>query len=224
MSLDGNLSDLEGLMSEAMSGDSGCDLPDNPMDLVVENIQTWPDVAEVIAKYPNGLPLFKKNELIALCQQLTKEIGSNPNLTIQVVRFPVLGGHTTREAVSVVRAAPRARSGLTREIRGAGLRQAVRKPSGPTAAAPAAAALPSTQKLGQLEKQAGALMAALQAEPPDSPRHAALVVQTKRAWQNLASGLAARLEHLKKSGGAPRAIMGYQKALQKVEGIKATIV
>ena len=221
MSLEGQISDLESMMNEAMQDDGGSSLPDNPLDLAVSEIGDWPSVAEVLAFYPQGLPLAIKNELIALCQDLTKRAGPNPNLAVQVVRFPVLGGYTTKEAVSVIKSAPRRRSGLTRDISGVSLQGRAQKPKTPVAkAGGGAAAIPSTKKLAQLEKQAGALYVTWKKEEEGSPRYMALKPQVKHAWQQLQAGLMSRLEFLKKGGSEnSRAILGYQKALQKVSAI-----
>ncbi len=221
MSLEGQISDLESMMSEAMLDDGGSSLPDNPLDLAVSEIADWPSVAEVLAFYSQGLPLSIKNELIALCQELTKSAGPNPNLAVQVVRFPVLGGYTTKEAVSVIKAAPRRRSGLTRDISGVSLQARAQKPK---ASAPKVAGgampVPSTKKLAQLEKQAGALYVTWKKEEEGSPRFLALKPQVLHAWKQLEAGLQSRLEYLKKNSGEnSRAILGYQKALHKVSAI-----
>ena len=221
MSLEGQISDLESMMNEAMLDDVGNSLPDNPLDLNVGDIADWPSVAEVLAFYPQGLPLSIKNELIALCQDLTKRLGANPNLAVQVVRFPVLGGYTTKEAVSVVKSAPRRKSGLTRDIVGVSLQAKAQKPKTPLHKDAAKVnAVPSTKKLAQLEKQAGALYVTWKKEEPGSPRAIAILQQVKHAWSELQIGLRSRLEYLKKSSGEnSRAILGYQKALQKVSAI-----
>ena len=221
MSLEEQISDLESMMNEAMLSDGASVLPDNPHELVVSEISDWPTVAEVLAFYNQGLPLSIKNELIALCQELTKREGANPNLAVQVVRFPVLGGYTTKEAVSVVKSAPRRRSWLTRDISGVSLQARAAKANKPLAkAGESAPAIPSTKKLTQLEKQAGALYVTWQKDEAGSPRARAILPQVRNAWKQLQLGLTGRLEYLKKSGGEnSRAILGYQKALQKVTAI-----
>lgn len=237
--------DLVALLEKAFGADPSASLPEDPWELNTDEIHSWQDIAAVLGAYPKGLPVSKKNALIARCMELTRSMGPNPDLSVQAARMPILGGHTTRVARQLVQSGPakRRRTGLTRQSSSAGVSTAMRggmhgggsrdiaPPPTPDnelfarsgadgknagATATPAASNVSAQKLRQLEVHARMQQAKLDETDPQSPVYHGLREQTGRAWSALRDALQSRLNQLQSQNGTEQAITAYQHAIAQV--------
>ena len=221
--LESQARELAALLQKAYGHDAQGDsaLPADPHDLDVSNVASWNDVAGILAAYPQGLPADLKNSLVEVCKKLTQAGHANPDLSVRVIRMPVLGGRTTRVAKQSISTGGRRRTGLTRTGGSLSLtpKHVAELHRGPTMDAPEAPVAASPERLKQLESAATKMQTLLGHLAADHPNYAGLKAQCVHAWEALHRGLEARLNYLRVSDASVEAQQAYARVMAHVETV-----
>jgi len=226
--------ELAALLEQIFGKEQEASLPEDPWDFDPETVQTWKDIAAVLAAYPKGLPASKKNQLLKRCMELTKKESPNPDLSVRTARMPVLDGATTRVAKQAIQAAPKRRTGLTRvgtpsvaagprEQHKGGLQVKKVIPGYMQEEPIHSQEVASPQKLRQLEISARIQQNKLDELDPNDSMYGSIKTQTLRAWSQLLEALEGRRNFLSKHDAQDPSLKSYEGAIAQVRDIVAKL-